>query len=85
MQTPTEADGDADEDDAESTPGPSFFHRALESVFELEKRKALLSPSDLVGILVYNTVSIESLTSNLDLQTHGRPCLLLIFRPDQAA
>lgn len=55
MQRPTPADGD--DQDGDTVPGPSFFHRALESVFELEKRKALLSPSDLVGILVYNTVS----------------------------
>jgi hypothetical protein len=34
----------------------SFFAGALDCAFQLEKRKAFVSPGDYVGIVVYNTV-----------------------------
>lgn len=93
MQKPTRADDD--DDDPEE--GRSFFHGALESVFELEKRKALLAPSDLVGILIYNTVSLTiiifSITCARAVASAGReahrawspPCSLRVSLFDRQA
>lgn len=69
MQKPTLTESDDEDEDLE--PGPSFFQGALKSVFELEKRKALLAPSDLVGILIYNTVS--TCTSHVTIRLTIRP------------
>ena len=63
MQRPLKKDVDEDEEEEDDEEQPSYFHGALKCVFELQKRKALKNPSDLVGILIYNTVS-----------SHFNPC-----------
>lgn len=45
-----------DADDDGSGGEATFFAGALDCAFQLEKRKALVSPGDYVGIVVYNTV-----------------------------
>ena len=66
MQRPLKRDVDEDEEEEEEDQ-PSYFQGALQCVFEIQKRKALKNPSDLLGILVYNTVSSYS-------HSCGGPC-----------
>lgn len=46
--------------DEDGQPAASYFHEALECATNLVKRKALVSPYDMFGILLYNTVSRPS-------------------------
>lgn len=53
---------DQDEEEGDEPRPKTFFAGALDCALQWEKRKAFLSPNDLVGILIYNTVrSLEIL------------------------
>lgn len=57
------ASNEGQDDDA---PEVSLFHRAMQAAFSFQKSKLVNSPNDLVGIILFNTVS------------HLWPCLLLL-------
>lgn len=57
-----ELDQDEDGEEGDEPRPKTFFAGALDCALQWEKRKAFLSPNDLVGILIYNTVrSLEIL------------------------
>ncbi|KAL7417971.1 SPOC like C-terminal domain-containing protein [Mrakia frigida] len=58
MQRPLKNDDDEEEEEEQEDQPYSYFQGALNCVFELQKRKALKNPSDLVGILIYNTARL---------------------------